>query len=188
MRLSQIVELQVGSWPICAQSAVARVASRPSASLEATVAAGDCAEMHERIRTALHSDEAVALVVLNPPHCALRQHDLAARAVPRRCGIGRWPGGRSCVRTWGRGCAAAAGCRSRSPAEDAAVLPGYRAGGLAGLAGTGSCVRSPKTRGMSPGGLSAQRSAQLTLTTRLGSRPCAGGATWRPVIHACRSR
>jgi hypothetical protein len=45
--------------------------------IQAAVAAtGDRAEMHEHIRAALHSDEAVSLVAVEPLHRALRHRDL----------------------------------------------------------------------------------------------------------------
>src|SRR5919201_6450037 len=45
--------------------------------LQAAVAAtGDRADMHENVRTALHSDEAVAPVAVEPLHRALRHRDL----------------------------------------------------------------------------------------------------------------
>src|SRR5580704_17169684 len=42
----------------------------------AAAVTGDRAEMHEHVRAALYGDEAVALVVVEPLHRALRHRDL----------------------------------------------------------------------------------------------------------------
>src|SRR5213078_2221072 len=48
----------------------------------AVAAAGDRAEVHEHVRASLHCNEAVALIAVEPFHCALRHRDLLC------CGCG----------------------------------------------------------------------------------------------------